>query len=432
MAAKTPPQSAISSDVIVSGAGLIGLSMALALARSGVSVQLVDRRSPDAIAQRASQQEGGDIRATAIIRSSWEMFCALGLEDVLAPSSQPINAIEVRDGVAGKPLRFAGEDGDAEEPGAMGQMVPNAVLASALFDALSCHELVTGHFGAAIAEQSEDAHCHRVRLDNGTQIEASLLIIAEGRQSSSRDAKGFVPTRWQYDHHAIVATIGHSLPHHGVAHELFFADGPLAMLPLPDVEPVTGVASDRHDHRSSLVWSLPADKAEGYGALSPRGFAAELGKILQPLFGDISPIGERVTYPLSFHVVNHPVRGRSVVIGDGAHALHPIAGQGFNLGLRDVACLAEIVAENVRMGLDCGDAGQLERYSNWRDGDVTMMAAATDGLTRIFGLSGKTASRIRQAGMAMVGGVPALRNIVASEARGEAGRLPRLLQGLEV
>ena len=431
------------SDVIISGAGLIGLTMALALARAGISVQLIDRRSADAVAHRGG--DDNDIRATAIIRSSWEMFCALGLENALAPASQPINAIEVRDGTDGAPLNFGSEfnnSGDESayiEQGAMGQMVPNAVLASALFDAVSADDLVTCHFDAAIAHQREDAQNCTVELDNGQILRAPLLVIAEGRQSSSRDEKGFVPTRWQYDHQAIVATIAHQWPHGGVAHELFFADGPLAMLPLPDAEQADAKQADakRADniesvHRSSLVWSLPADKAAGYIALSQRGFTAELEKILQPLFGNLSLVGERAAYPLTFHVVNNPARGRSVLIGDGAHALHPIAGQGFNLGLRDVACLAEIVAESLRMGIDPGSAEPLARYSNWRDNDVTMMAAATDGLTRIFGLSSPPMRRLRRAGMKLVGNVPAIRNLVTSEARGEAGQLPRLLQGLDV
>lgn len=440
--AKTQSEATVKthSDVIISGAGLIGLTMALALARAGVSVQLIDRRSADAVAHRGGDHDS-DIRATAIIRSSWEMFCALGLEHVLAPASQPINAIEVRDGADGAPLNFGSDSADGAEyieQGAMGQMVPNAVLAAALYDAVSAHDLVTCHFGAHIAHQDEDAQGCTIALDDNKILYAPLLVIAEGRASSTRDAKGFVPTRWQYDHQAIVATIAHQWPHGGVAHELFFADGPLAMLPLPDAQQSdeaartakTGPADSAH--RSSLVWSLPADKAAGYLALSPRGFVAELEKILQPLFGDLGLIGDRAAYPLSFHVVNRPAKGRAVLIGDGAHALHPIAGQGFNLGLRDVACLTEIVADSLRMGLDPGSAEQLARYSNWRDNDVTMMAAATDGLTRLFGLSSPPMRRLRRAGMKLVGNVPAIRNLVTSEARGEAGQLPRLLQGLDV
>lgn len=431
------------SDVIISGAGLIGLSLALALARAGVNVQLIDRRSADAVAHRMNGDDDSDIRASAIIRSSWEMFCALGLEQALAAVSQPINAIEVRDGTDGAPLNFGNDVASADngayasayngagyiEQGAMGQMVPNAVLAAALFDAVSAHDLVTCHFDAHIAWQDENAQSCTVVLDNGTNLHAPLFVIAEGRASSTRDAKGFVPARWQYDHQAIVATIAHEWPHGGIAHELFFADGPLAMLPLPDA---MGSRETENRHRSSLVWSLPAAKAAGYLALSRRGFTAELRKILQPLFGDLTLIGERAAYPLSFHLVNRPAKGRAVVIGDGAHALHPIAGQGFNLGLRDVACLTEIVAESLRMGLDPGSAEPLARYNDWRDNDVTIMAAATDGLTRLFGISSPPVRRLRRAGMQLVGNVPAIRNLVAREARGEMGKLPRLLQGLDV
>ncbi|MEO1046276.1 MAG: FAD-dependent monooxygenase [Pseudomonadota bacterium] len=405
-------------DVAISGAGMIGLTLALALAQSGITVHLIDPVDP---AEHVQHKD--DHRATAIIRSSWEMFSVLGIADRLGETASPISAIAVREQQEATPLQFTADIGDV-----MGYMVPNIALIKALLAAIAEQPGVHCHFGCTCAEREERGSKLALTLDDGTHLSADVLVVAEGKRSPSLTSGGFSATRWSYDHHAIVATLAHDHGHDGVAFQHFLPGGPLALLPLSDAP---GEEEGLPRHRSSLVWSMPAAQADGLMAIGPRGFARELMRHVGDITGAVQLAGARGRFPLTFHNVTNPVRGRTVLIGDTAHALHPIAGQGFNLGLRDVACLAEIFAEAVRIGLDCGHADMLQRYADWRAGDVTLMASVTDSLMRIFALP-EPLGRLRRGGMRAVGAIDPLRNMLAAEARGESGNLPRLLQGIAV
>lgn len=393
------------------------MTLALALAKSGLTVHLIDPVDP---AEHIGRQD--DHRATAVIRSSWEMFSVIDVAARMGAAAAPISAIAVREQKGAPLLQFSADIGDV-----MGYMVPNMALIEALIAEVAGQPDIMCHFGRNCEQREEQASGVSLTLDNGAVLAADVLVVAEGKRSSSLTSGGFSATQWSYDHHAIVATLAHQHGHDGVAFQHFLPGGPLALLPLADAAGAD--ASDLPAHRSSLVWSMPAPQADGLMAMGPRGFLKELARHVGDITGEVQLAGERSRFPLTFHNVANPARGRTVLIGDTAHALHPIAGQGFNLGLRDVACLTQVFAEAVRTGLDCGNADVLQRYSDWRAGDVTMMASVTDGLMRVFALPQPLAG-LRRQGMRAVSAIAPLRNLLAAEARGESGALPRLLQGL--
>jgi 2-octaprenyl-6-methoxyphenol hydroxylase len=254
-------------------------------------------------------------------------------------------------------------------------------------------------------------------------VRAPLLVAAEGRHSPTREAAGIRVARWSYDHHAIVGAFHHERPHGSVAYEIFYPAGPFALLPLLD---------DDLGHRSAIVWSVEARNGPGLAKLGDRAFLAEAEARMGGFLGALSEPSARASYPLGFHHAATIVGDRLALVGDAAHGIHPIAGQGLNLGFRDVAALAEVLVEGKRLGLDLGDAQLLARYGRWRGLDTLAVAAATDTLTRLFGVRGAPASAVRRFGIAAVDAVPALKNRFMAEARGESGQLPRLLEGAAI
>jgi 2-octaprenyl-6-methoxyphenol hydroxylase len=264
------------------------------------------------------------------------------------------------------------------------------------------------------------AHGVTATLDDGSTVRAPLLVAAEGRNSPMREAAGIRVARWSYDHHAIVSAFNHARPHDNIAYEIFYPAGPFALLPLND---------DAGGHRSAIVWSVRAHDGPAMLKLSDRGFMAEAEKRMGGFLGALSNLSPRASYPLGFHHAATITAERLALVGDAAHGIHPIAGQGLNLGFRDVAALAQVLVEGKRLGLDLGDAQLLARYQRWRGLDTLMVAAATDGLNRLFGLPGRTASAVRRLGIAAVDRIGPLKERFMAEARGESGELPRLLIG---
>jgi 2-octaprenyl-6-methoxyphenol hydroxylase len=262
-----------------------------------------------------------------------------------------------------------------------------------------------------------------VALEDGRKLSAPLLVAADGRNSKTREAAGINIARWKYDHQAIVSVLRHELPHDHVAYEIFYPTGPFALLPMTD---------DKLGHRSAIVWSVPQEGAAGWLSLNDEDFAAEAQAAMGGFLGKIEMLAPRSSFPLGFHHAAQITAKRLALVGDAAHAIHPIAGQGLNLGFRDVAALAEVLVEGARLGLDLGDQTLLERYQRWRSLDALSVAFATDSLTRIYGIPGATASAIRRFGMGLVGRISPLRNRLMSEARGTSGELPLLLRGLPI
>jgi 2-octaprenyl-6-methoxyphenol hydroxylase len=261
------------------------------------------------------------------------------------------------------------------------------------------------------------------RLDSGAEIRAPLLVGAEGRNSPTREAAGIRVARWEYDHAALIASFNHERSHENIAFEIFYSRGPFALLPLND---------DAGGHRSALVWTVRRDEVPGMLKLSERAYLAEAAKRMGGFLGALSNLTPRSSYPLGFHHAAHIVGERLALVGDAAHGIHPIAGQGVNVGFRDVATLVEVLVEGKRLGLDLGDPQLLTRYERWRSLDTFMVAAATDGLTRLFGIPGRLPAAIRRLGLSAVDKLPPLKAFFMSEARGESGDTPKLLQGMTV
>jgi 2-octaprenyl-6-methoxyphenol hydroxylase len=399
------------ADVIILGGGLVGLTIAVALDRHGLSSIVVDPADPATVL--APRYDG---RATAVASASWRMLEAIGVGERLEGLGCPIRSIRVSDGLEPGVLAFEPPAGD--DP--LGVMFENRMLRQALREAALAAENVSLLMPARAAEVVRDSNGVRVALEDSRLLAAPLLIGAEGRASPTREDAAIPVARWRYDHAAIIATIDHEHHHDNVAYEIFYPSGPFAILPM-----LPGT-------RSAIVWSVPAGDAAATIGLPERAMAAEIQKRMGGFLGRIALAGPRVSYPLGFHHAATITAERLALAGDAAHGIHPIAGQGLNLGFRDAAALVQVLVEGARLGLDLGDAQLLARYQRWRSLDTLLVAAATDGLTRLYGVPGRTASAIRRFGMGAVQRIRPLKNALMAEARGESGDLPLLLRGLAI
>jgi 2-octaprenyl-6-methoxyphenol hydroxylase len=398
-------------DLLILGGGLVGMSLALAAARQGFSSHVVDRADPATLTA-----EGFDGRATAISTASWNLFRNIGITDQLNAHGCPISSIAVTDQMKPGQINFQPEP----EDGSLGRMFANRQLRVTLFEAAAAEDLINWHSSAEIVSRNRDQHGVSAKLATGETLRAQLMIAAEGRGSPTRDEAGIGLAKWQYQHRAIIAGLTHEKPHDNVAWEIFYPEGPFALLPLLD--------ADDQTHRSALVWTIDEDDAEGTLKLSDRAFLSEVQKRMGSMFGEITSVGARSSYPLGFHHTAKITDNRLALVGDAAHGIHPIAGQGFNLGLRDVGALVQVLNDGARLGLDLGDAQLLDRYERWRGLDSFMVALATDGLTRLFGVPSGTASAVRRFGMGAVERTPVLKRWFMDEARGVTGDLPELLR----
>ena len=403
------------TDVIILGGGLIGLALAAALDSSGLTAAVIDPVDPD-----SWKEASFDGRTSAVSSSSRRMFDAIGLAPFLVKPGCPIRSIRVADGLAPGALGFEPPEGD-EEP--LGWMHENRHLRQALRARAEAARLVTLHWTSKAVSVDRAEHGVAVRLNSGETLTAPLLVSAEGRNSATREAAGIRVARWQYDHAAIVSTLAHERPHDNVAWEIFYPGGPFALLPMTDVG---------GSPRSAIVWSVDRDDAPGFLSLSDVDFAAEAQAAMGGFLGAVRLLTPRSSYPLGFHHAARITDKRLALVGDSAHAIHPIAGQGLNLGFRDAAALAQVLVEGARLGLDLGDRQLLDRYERWRGLDTLMVAMATDGLTRLFAIPGRLPSAVRRFGMAVTDRIAPLRDRLAAEARGTTGDLPLLLRGLPI
>jgi 2-octaprenyl-6-methoxyphenol hydroxylase len=401
------------ADVIIFGGGLVGLGLASALDASGLTTIVVDPADP---ALRTDSAFDG--RTSAVSSSSMRMLIAIGVADHLAEPGCPIRRIAVADGLRPGGLHF-----DSDDDEALGYMHENRHLRAALQARAEAGKNVWLAWKSRTAKVDRDETGVVVSLEDGRKLSAPLLVAADGRNSATREAAGINVARWKYDHQAIVSVLRHERPHDHVAYEIFYPSGPFALLPMND---------DAQGHRSAIVWSVPNDDAAGWLSLNDEDFAAEAEAAMGGFLGRISMLAPRSTFPLGFHHAAQITSQRLALIGDAAHAIHPIAGQGLNLGFRDVAALAQVLVEGARLGLDLGDKQLLDRYQRWRSLDALSVAFATDTLTRIYGVPGKTASAIRRFGMGIVGRISPLRDRLMNEARGTSGDLPLLLRGLPI
>jgi 2-octaprenyl-6-methoxyphenol hydroxylase len=401
------------ADVIIFGGGLVGLALVSALDSNGISAILVDPADP---ADRRSAAFDG--RTSAVSSSSMRMLETIGVTQHLPAAGCPIFKIQVADGLQPGGLAFEPED---DEP--LGVMHENRHLRAALLARAQAGKNSWLLWKSSAKSVERGPHGVVVFLEDGRKLSAPILAAVDGRNSPTREAAGIAVARWKYDHAAIVSTLRHERPHGNIAYEIFFPTGPFALLPMTDEE---------NSHRSAIVWSVPKEDAEGWLSLTDEQFAAEAQAAMGSFLGKIDLAAPRSTYPLGFHHAAQITGERLALVGDAAHAIHPIAGQGLNLGFRDAASLAQVLVEGARLGLDLGDRQVLDRYQRWRAIDALSVAFATDSLTRIYGIPGKTASAVRRFGMGMIGRISPIRNKLMSEARGTSGELPLLLRGLPI
>ncbi|MDA7425145.1 FAD-dependent monooxygenase [Thalassococcus lentus] len=403
----------MNSDLLIVGGGLNGPALALAAAQAGISSTVVD-----ALPTQTRTRNDFDGRSYALALASKRMLAALGLWEQLEAHTQPMQEIKVSDGRVGDAEVFLGlHFNSAEiEEGPMGYMIEDRYLRTVLLDAMDSNDLITHKPESRVVSQANNASQASVTLQDGSVLTARLLIGADGRQSGTAQRAGIQRTGWGYGQTALVCAIDHEKPHGGVAHQLFMPAGPLAILPLPG-------------NRSSIVWSETEENAKSINALSDEDYLAVLRPRFGNFLGDIDLAGARYTYPLNLTLANSFVGERLALVGDAAHGMHPIAGQGLNAGLRDVAALAHVMSHAARRGEDYASPQVLARYQQWRRFDTASLAAATDVFNRLFSNDNPLLRAARDFGMAAVNAVPELRRTFIREAAGLTGELPDLMRG---
>ena len=400
------------TDIAIIGGGLNGPALALALAQTGQRVTLID-----SLGIKVRKDAKFDGRSYALALTSVRLLEGLGIWQHVAAEAQPMLEIKVTDGRAGEgpaPMFMHFDHAEIEE-GPMGHMVQDRHLRRALLDAVAAAPLVTQLKDTVVA-QEVDASGITLQLESGTHLRARLAIGADGRTTGTGTRAGINRVEWGYGQTALVCAIKHEVPHDGVAHQFFMPPGPLAILPLTQ-------------NRSSIVWSETTQNAAAIHALPDAGYLEVLRPRFGSFLGDISLAGARYTYPLGLSLAHQMIASRVALVGDAAHGVHPIAGQGLNAGLRDVAALAEVVADALRRGEDLGSDAALARYQEWRRFDNAALALATDSFNRLFSNDNGFIRVARDLGMAAVNALPGLRRGFIREAAGLTGELPRLMQG---
>jgi 2-octaprenyl-6-methoxyphenol hydroxylase len=398
-------------DVLIAGAGFAGLALAIAL-RQGLGDSFAVEVADPALARKARD----DARASAIAAAARRLFAAIGVWEAVAEEAQPILDMAVTDSRLNDAMRptFLTFAGEVEEGEPFAHMVENGPLQAALVArAKQCGVVLRD---VAIDAFETGAEQIAVRLSDGGEVAARLLVAADGAHSRIREQADIRSFGWDYKQAAIVTTVAHERDHKGRAEEHFLPAGPFAILPLKG-------------RRSSIVWTEDKCEAERIVALPAEAFHMELEKRFGLHLGEIKDLGPRRAYPLNLSVAREFVAERIALVGDAAHVIHPIAGQGLNLGLRDVAALAEAVADVARLGLDIGGPQVLERYQRWRRFDTMAMGVATDGLNRLFSNRSDVLRLVRDVGLGLVERAPALKNLFIREAAGITGEVPKLLRG---
>jgi 2-octaprenyl-6-methoxyphenol hydroxylase len=408
-------------DVAIAGGGFAGRTLGLALARlapDGFRIALIDAEPARAEPARVEGSGAEDARALALSAATKNLLSALDLWQELAPSAQAIEAIEITDSPLSAALRphFLGFDAELKGDGAKAHIVEHGALVRVLAGAVAKAEAIELFAPETVVDFQPDAFKVAAKLGSGGTIDAALLVAADGKRSRLRERAGIKCVGWSYPQIGIVTTVSHARPHYGKAVQHFLPSGPFAILPLKG-------------NRSSIVWAEDKTRGEAIMALDEAGFLAELTKRFGFGLGDIALAGPRQSFPLDMQMARSFVADRLALIGDAAHVVHPLAGQGLNIGMRDVAALAETLVDATRLGLDIGGAATLERYARWRRFDSAFSAAIMDGLNRLFSNDSAPLRSLRDLGLGLVDRAPPLKRFLVSEAAGATGTLPRLLKG---
>lgn len=402
-------------DVLVVGGGYVGLSAAVAIKQAAphLAVEVVEAAPEDAWKK--------DPRASAIIAAATKMLDVFGLWDRIEPDAQPINRMIVTDSKTSDPVRpvFLTFDGAVEDGQPFAHMIPNVSMVAALRQA--CEERgITIRHGLRATGFRDTGPSAELTLSDGSVVLSRLVIACDGVRSKLRDLAGIKTVTWQYGQSGIVTTVEHERPHDGVAEEHFLPAGPFAILPLKG-------------NRSSLVWTERTDDADRLVASDDLLFEAELERRFGHKLGTIRATSDRRAFPLGLTLARAFIAPRLALAGDAAHGIHPISGQGLNLGFKDVAALAETIVEADRLGLDIGSVNVLERYQIWRRFDTFRMGVTTDVLNRLFSNDVTPIRVLRDFGLGVVDRIPGLKNYFIREAAGTSGHAgPRLLGGQSI
>jgi 2-octaprenyl-6-methoxyphenol hydroxylase len=398
-------------DVLIAGGGFAGLTLAIAL-RQGLGPQVAVTVADPMLGKSHADDE----RASAIVAAARRLFETLGIWPSVADAAQPILDMVVTDSRVDDAVRpvFLTFAGDVEPGEPFAHMIENRFLIAALEAKAKTSGITL--LTSTVSKVSHNGDRVSIELADGSRVNVRLLVAADGARSSIREQAGIAVHGWEYGQSAIVTTVGHERDHDGRAVEHFLPAGPFAILPLKG-------------RRSSIVWTENTSEADRIMALPDDAFHGELEQRFKLHLGEISTVGARRTHPLGFFVARSFIAERIALVGDAAHVIHPIAGQGLNMGLRDVAALAEVIVDAARLGLDLGTADVLERYQRWRRFDTMAMGLATDGLNRLFSNRSAALRLVRDIGLGLVDRVPNLKRLFIREAAGLVGDVPKLLRG---
>jgi 2-octaprenyl-6-methoxyphenol hydroxylase len=396
-------------EMLIAGGGLIGLLLGIACAGAGLEVTIVDPTDP-AIAL----DKGFDGRCSAIAYGSHLVLDGLGLWSEIRAWAEPILEIRVADDDSPLFLHYDHQHLGIGAP--LGYVVENSILRRVLIERVRSLPNLAFLAPLAVGSVETSSFAAVAALTDGRRVKSRLVVGADGQISPSRRNAGIRTVEWRYRQTGIVTAVCHQRPHHGVAVEHFLPAGPFAILPM-------------RGNRSSIVWTERNELAARLAELPDTAFASELGARFGDFLGGLEPIGPRWTYPLGLMLADRYIAPRLALVGEAAHVIHPIAGQGLNLGIRDVAALAELVIDARRLGLDIGDDTVLDRYQRWRRFDTLLLAAVTDGLNRLFSNSIVPVRVFRDIGFAVVDRLPPIKRLLMRDAMGIVGDLPRLVRG---
>jgi len=400
-------------DLLIVGGGLNGPALALAAAQAGFTVTIIDALPLD-----TRKDPAFDGRAYALALASVRLLRGIGVWSAIDAQAQPMREIKVTDGRAGEgpsPWMMHFDHTEIEE-GPMGYMIEDRHLRRAFLEAMATAPNITHLAAETVVAQDISPARAQVTLASGKSVAGRVLIGCDGRRSGTADRAGITRTAWGYNQTAIVCAVKHEKPNNGIAHQFFMPNGPLAILPL------TG-------DRSSIVWSEQSARAAEIIALDDAGFLEALKPAFGSFLGEISLAGDRFAYPLGLSLANAFIADRIALVGDAAHGVHPIAGQGLNAGLRDVAALAQVLSEARARGEDIGGAQALARYQQWRRFDTATLALATDTFNKLFSNDNPMLRAARDIGMGLINKATPLRRAFIREAAGLTGDLPDLMKG---
>ena len=406
----------LDSDILIVGGGLNGPALALALGDAGFDVTVID-----ALKAGTRGEDEFDGRGYALALASQRLLKAIGVWDRVGANATPLLEIRISDGKPGSgpgPFVLEFENGELDE-GPMGYMVEDRFLARAFLDAMTAHPRVRLIDGTTVTAQEVGPASVTLTLDSGKALTGRMVVGCDGRRSGVAERAGIGRHGHDYGQTALVCAIDHERPHHGVAHQFFMPPGPLAILPLPG-------------NQCSIVWTESHAEAARIHALDDAGYLEELRPRFGDFLGEIGLAGRRFTYPLNLTIANSYIADRLALVGDAAHGMHPIAGQGLNAGLKDVGALAEVLTLAKRRGEDYGRIDVLERYQQWRRFDVVSMVTATETVNRLFSNDNPILRAMRDIGLGAVNAMPSLRRGFIREAAGLTGDLPKLLQGRQI